>query len=45
MLIGDPGCVRDAARPRLSPKGPAADPTCLPGRWHRCACWSRRARV
>jgi hypothetical protein len=28
MLVGDPGCVRDPARLRLSPKGPAADPTC-----------------
>jgi len=44
MLIGDPGWVRNAARLRLSPKGPAADPTCLPG-MAPCACRSRRARV
>jgi hypothetical protein len=31
MLIGDPGWVRNAARLRLSPKGPTADPTCLAG--------------
>jgi adenylate cyclase len=42
---GDPGCVRDGARPGLSPKGPAADATRLPDRWHRCACRSCRARV
>ena len=35
----------DGARPGLSPKGPAADETRLPGRWHRCACRSCRARV
>ena len=42
---GDPGCVREGARPGLSPKGPEANATRLPGRWHRCACKSRRARV
>ena len=42
---GDPGCVRDGARPRLLPKGPSGDAPRLPGRWHHCARRSCRPRV